>query len=99
MFGCCRLLDFHRTWCVGSGRHKCYPHGLSSHANIKCTCECVYRIARLHICSDWLITKKANIKNSVWATVTKLGICVEEDSSITHYLCVLLLSMRILSTV
>ena len=30
----------------------------------------------LHICSDWLITKRANIWSYVWATVTKLGMWV-----------------------
>ena len=24
------LTDFHKTWYVGSGRHKCYPSDLSS---------------------------------------------------------------------
>ena len=24
------MTDFRKTWYVGGGRHKCYPHGLSS---------------------------------------------------------------------
>ena len=46
--------------------------------------ECTYLITHLNICSDWLITKKANIQSSVWATVTKLGMWVVVGTSTTH---------------
>ena len=38
--------------------------------------KCAYLIPHLHICSDWLITKKSNIQSSVWATLMKLGMWV-----------------------
>ena len=38
--------------------------------------KCAYLIPHLCICSDWLITKKANIQSYVWATVAKLGMRV-----------------------
>ena len=68
------------TWYVGSGGHKYYPHGLSSP-------KCAHLIPHLHICSDWLITTKANILSSVWATVTKLGTWVVVGRSTTHMVC------------
>ena len=40
--------------------------------------------AHLHICSDWLITKNANIQSSVWATVMKLGMLLVVGTDITH---------------
>ena len=46
--------------------------------------ECAHLILHLHICSDWLITKKANILSFVWATVTKLGMWVVVGTSTTH---------------
>ena len=64
------------TWYVGSGVHKYYPHGLSSNL-----------IPDLHVYSDLLITKKANIQSSVWATVTKLGMSVVVDRSTTKVVC------------
>ena len=36
--------------------------------------KCTYLILHLHICSDWLITKKSNIQSSVWATLMKLDV-------------------------
>ena len=39
------------------------------------------------ICSDWIITKNANIQSFIWATMTKLGMWVDVDSSITHVFC------------
>ena len=38
--------------------------------------KCAYLIPHLHICSDWLITKKSNIHKSVWAMLMKLGMWV-----------------------
>ena len=46
-----------------------------------------YLIPHLHICSDWLIIKKANIQSSVWATVTKLGIWVVVGTSTARMVC------------
>ena len=72
-----RILSLHSTKCdvmfVGSSKLKCYPHDLSS--------------PNAHICSDWLMTKKENIKSSIWATVMKLSMQVAVDSSITHDMC------------
>ena len=47
------------TWYVCSDGHKYYPCqcGLSS--------SNAHLIPHLHICSDWLITKKSNIQSSV----------------------------------
>ena len=58
--------------------------------------ECTYLIPDLHICSDWLITKKSNIQSSVWATLMKLGMWVVMDASTTHVVCLHI--MRILIT-
>ena len=44
-------------------------------------------IPHLHICSDWLITKKWNNQSCVWATLTKLGIWVVMGTSTTHVVC------------
>ena len=50
--------------------------------------ECAYLITHLHICSDWLITKKKrNIQSSVWATLMKLGMWVVMGTSTTHLVC------------
>ena len=49
--------------------------------------ECIYLIPHLHICSDWLITTKANIQSSVWTTVMKLGMWVAVGRSTTHVVC------------
>ena len=49
--------------------------------------ECAYLIPHLHICSDWLITKKSNIQSSVWATLMKLGMRVVMGTSTTHVVC------------
>ena len=49
--------------------------------------KCAYLILHLHICSDWLITTKANIQSSVSATVTKLGMWVVIGRSTTHVVC------------
>ena len=49
--------------------------------------ECVYLIHHLHICSDWLITKKSNIQSSVWATLMKLGMWVVIGTCTTHVVC------------
>ena len=68
------------TWYVDSDGHKCYPRSLFS-------LKCVYLIPHLHICSDWLITKKSNIQSSVWATVMKLGMWVVTCTSTTHMVC------------
>ena len=59
------------TWCDGSGGH-----------TRSAVTECAYLIPHLHICSDW--QKRANIKSSVWTTVTKLSIVVVVGTSITH---------------
>ena len=47
---------------------------------------CSVFVLILHVSSDWLITKECNMKSYVWAAVTKLGMWVEVDSSITHIL-------------
>ena len=59
-----------QTWYVGSGGQK---YLLPTRSVVT---EWAYLIRHLHICSDWLIIEKANIQNSVWATVTSLGIWV-----------------------
>ena len=54
---------------------------------------CLHRmhilIPHLHICSDWLITKKqkTNIQSSVWATLMKLSMWVAMGTSTTHVVC------------
>ena len=55
----------------------------SSITHVFC-CQCTYQVPHLYICSDWLITKNANIKTSIWATVMELGMGVEVDSRITQ---------------
>ena len=49
--------------------------------------ECIYLIPHLHICSDWLITKKLNIQSSVWATLMKPGMWVVMGTSTTLVVC------------
>ena len=49
--------------------------------------ECAYLIPHLHICSDWLITKKSNIQSFVWATLMKLGMWVVMGTSTTYVIC------------
>ena len=49
--------------------------------------KCAYLIPHLHICSDWLITKKSNIQSSVWATWMKLGMWVVMGTSTSHVVC------------
>ena len=68
------------TWYVGSDGHKYYTCGLV-------VTNCAYLIPHLHICSDWLITKKSNIQNSIWATLMKLGTWVVIGTSTTHVIC------------
>ena len=58
--------------------------------------ECAYLMPHLHISSDWLITKKANIQSSVWATLMKLGMWVVMGTSTTHV--VFRYQMRIFNT-
>ena len=41
----------------------------------------------LHICSNWLITKKSNIQSFVLATLMKLGMWVVMGTSTTHVVC------------
>ena len=45
--------------------------------------KCAYLIPHLHICSDWLITKKPHIQSSVWATLMKLDMFVVMGTSTT----------------
>ena len=68
------------TWYVGSDGHKYYPHGLSSP-------KWAYLIPHLHICSNWLITKKSTTQSSVWATLMKFGMWVAMDTCSTHVVC------------
>ena len=63
----------YQTCYVGSG-HKYFT-------------ECTYLIPHLHICSDWLITKKSNIQSSEWAILVKLGMWVVMGTSSTHVVC------------
>ena len=49
--------------------------------------ECAYLVSHLHICSNWLITKKSNIQSSVWATLMKLGMWEVMGTSTTHVVC------------
>ena len=68
------ITNFCQTWYVGSGGHKFYPHGLLS--------------PNVHICSDWLITKMANIQNFyICTTVMKLGTCGLGLSILNVYVC------------
>ena len=69
------MTDCHKTWYVGSARHKCYPR----------VCHHQVHISNSHF-SDWPITTMANIQNSMWATVTNFG-----SSALKYYPCVLLL--------
>ena len=75
------MTDFHKTfviWVVVD----------TSTTHVVCPLtECAYFIPHLHICSDWLMTKKTNIKGSVLATVMKLGMWVVEGTCITHQVC------------
>ena len=48
---------------------------------------CAHLIPHLHICSDWLITKKSNIQSCVWGTLMKLGMWVVGVTSTTHVVC------------
>ena len=61
-----------------STTHVVYRHRMRIFLNMR------IKIPYLHICSDWLITKKANIQSSAWATVTKLGMCVVVGRSTTN---------------
>ena len=84
------MTDFYETWYVGSARHKCYLHvgGVSLRT--------VHYIAHFHICSDWLITTKANIQSSMSysnETWWYMG-----RGALKDYPCVLFLSMCILNT-
>ena len=49
--------------------------------------KCAYLIPHLHICSDWLITKKVKIQSSEWATLMKLGMWVVMGTSASHMVC------------
>ena len=49
--------------------------------------ESAYLIPHLHICSDWLITKKSNIQSSVWTTLMKLGMWVVMGTNTTQVVC------------
>ena len=49
--------------------------------------KCTYFVPHLHVCSDWLITKKLNIQSFVWATVMKLGMWAMVNTSTTHVVC------------
>ena len=55
------------TWYVGSDLHKDYPRGLLSP-------NATYLIPDLHICSNWLITKKNQICNMKQSTYNQFGI-------------------------
>ena len=68
------------TWYVGSDGYKYFPCGLSS-VNVHIL------MPHLHICSDWLITKKSNIQSSVWATLMKLGMWVVMGTRTTRVIC------------
>ena len=52
------MTDFRQTWYVGSGGAQVLPMW-------SVVTECAYLIPHLHICSDWLITKKSNIQSSI----------------------------------
>ena len=65
------------TWYVDSGGTQVLPMCFV-------ITKCAYLIPHLHICSDWLITKKSNIQSSVWATLMKLGMWVVMGTSTTH---------------
>ena len=70
------------TWYVGSSGHKYYPQW-----SVVTKCVCLIGLPHLHIYSDWLITKKANIQSSVWATVMKPGMWVVVGRSTTNMVC------------
>ena len=59
----------------------------TSTTHVSVITECAYLIPHLHICSDWLITKKSNVQSSVWATLMKLGMWVVMGTSTTHVVC------------
>ena len=73
------VTNFRKTLYVGSGAQVLPKWSVVT--------KCAYLIHHLHICSDWLIIKKANIQSSVWATVTKLSMWVVIDTSSTHDVC------------
>ena len=67
-------------WVVGGGAAQVLP-------TWSVVTKFAYLIPHLHICSDWLITKKSNIQSSVWATLMKLGMWVVMGTSTTHVVC------------
>ena len=73
------MTDFRRTWYVGSGS--------TSSTHVVCHHRMHIYSSHLHICSDWLLTKKSNIQSSVWATLMKLGMRVLMGTSTTHVVC------------
>ena len=75
------MTDFCQTWYVGCGG------GAQILPTWSVVTECAYLIPHLHICSDWLITKKSNIQSSVWATLMKLGMWIVVGTSTTHVVC------------
>ena len=58
-----------KTWCKMGGVHSSITH-------VFCCCRCTYEVLNLPICLIWLITTKSNVKSSIWAKVTKLGMGV-----------------------
>ena len=75
------MTDFHQTWCVDSGG------GAQVLPTWSVITKCTYLIPHLHICSDWLITKKSSIQISVWATLMKLGMWVVMGTSTIYVVC------------
>ena len=49
--------------------------------------KCAYLIPYLHICSDWLITKKIKYPEFCMGYMMKLGMWVEMGRSTTHVVC------------
>ena len=79
------MTDFHKTCYVSSAGHIQSFMKIGPHTYVVCCHQLrIFLLPILNICSDWLITKKANIQNSVWATVTTLGMWVVVGTSTSH---------------
>ena len=73
------MTSFRQTWYVGSGGTQVLP-------TWSVVTDWAYLIPHLHICFDWLITKKSYPKFS-WVTLMKLGMWVVMCTSTTHVVC------------
>ena len=81
------MTDFHKTWCVGSDRHKCYPRGLSS--------LCILNSSFAYLL--WLANNKKGKYQEFCMDYSDKTLYVG-SSGLKYNPCVLLLLMRLLST-